>query len=216
MSGTPELECFMNEEMSDVLFIIEGQRIPALKSFLSVKSRVFRAMFSGDFKESKDKEIVIEDTTYEAFKAFIRFLYNEDLVLKRNDFKTIRELYRLSDRYDVSRLEERMTDLLSSYNNLFPVYWFADVSDKNFESWWTTNRSIARIAFELKITKLMDKVMTFIDQNFDHFLKKDYKELRELYDLTDGRLLDLMTIKCRSGKKAAEELNALKKVQKKV
>ena len=55
----------MNEEKSDVLFEVEGQTIPAIKSFLSVKSRVFSAMFSGDFKESKDKEIVIEDTTYE-------------------------------------------------------------------------------------------------------------------------------------------------------
>ena len=70
-SGTPELDYFMNEEKSDVLFVVEGQRIPALKAILSVKSIVFRAMFSGDFKESKDKEVVIEDTTYEAFKAFI-------------------------------------------------------------------------------------------------------------------------------------------------
>ena len=35
-------------------------------------------MFSGDFKESKDKEIVIEDTIYEEFKTFIQFLYFEE------------------------------------------------------------------------------------------------------------------------------------------
>ena len=117
MSGTPELDYFMNEEKSDVLFVVEGKRIPALKAFLSVKSRVFSAMFSGKYKESKDNEVVIEDTTYEAFKSFIRFLYCDYLALKRNDFKTIRELYRLSDRYDVSRLEYRITDHLYNQGN---------------------------------------------------------------------------------------------------
>ena len=82
MRENPELYYFMDEEMSDVLFIVEGQTIPALKAFLSDKSRVFSAMFSGEFKESKGKEVVIKDTTYEAFKSFIRFLYCDDLVLK--------------------------------------------------------------------------------------------------------------------------------------
>ena len=209
MSGTPELDYFMNEERSDVLFIVEGQRIPALKAFLSVKSRVFHTMFSGKFKESKDKEIVIEDTTYEAFKTFIRFLYIEDLVLKSNDFKMIRELYRLSDRYDVSRLEHRITDLLTSLS--YHIYWYKCDSDKDFQKEWPTISSIARIAFELKITKLMNNVMQFISDNFDHFLKKNNKELNELNDLTDGRLMDLMAKNCRSGRKATEDLNALKK-----
>ena len=210
MSGTPELDYFMNNERSDVRFMLEGQSIPALKSFLSVKSRVFHTMFSGEFKESK--EVVIEDTTYYGFKNFIRFLYCDDLVLKNNDFKMVRELYRLSKRYEVSRLENRITDLLSYYSYSFPVYWYYScVSDEDFQSKWLSNRPIARIAFEFKITKLEENVMTFIRYNFDHFLKKDSKELSELNDLTDGRLIDLMANKCRSGKKASKQLNALKK-----
>ena len=37
-------------------------------------------MFSGDFKKSK--EVVIEDTNYEAFKTFFQFLYFEELIIK--------------------------------------------------------------------------------------------------------------------------------------
>ena len=195
MSKNPELDYFMNEEKSDVLFVVEGQTIPALKSFLSVKSRVFSAMFSGDFRESKDKKIIIEDTTYEAFKTFIRFLYCDHLVLKYNDFELFRELYRLSDRYDVSRLEYGITDLL--FNNYFSPVFGKCLSDDLFQRGWPTITSIARIAFELKITKVEENVMTFIGHNFDHFLKKDNKELNELNDLTDGRLLDLMVNKLR-------------------
>ena len=73
MSENPELDFFMNESESDVVFVIEGQPLPAMKSILRLKSRVFRAMFSGDFKETKDNEVDIEDTSYEAFKTFIQF-----------------------------------------------------------------------------------------------------------------------------------------------
>ena len=202
MSGIPELDYFMNVERSDVRFIVEGQSIPALKAFLSVKSRVFHAMFSGDFRESKDKEIVIEDTTYEAFKTFIQFLYCDHLVLKDvNDFKLIRELYRLSDRYDVSRLEYRITDrkledwgFITSISSYCPYQY---VADEEFQIKWPTIKSIARIAFELKITKLEENVMKFIDHNFDHFLKKDNKELNDLHNLTDGRIIELMANKCK-------------------
>ena len=34
MSGNPELDYFMNESVSDVLFVVEDQKIPALKAFL--------------------------------------------------------------------------------------------------------------------------------------------------------------------------------------
>ena len=198
MTKNPELDYFMNEEKSDVVFIVEGKRIPALKAFLSVKSRVFSAMFSGNLKESKNEEIVIEDTTYEAFKTFIRFLYCDDLVLKDNiDFELIPELYRLSERYGVLKFEDKITDeLIERNSDLFKGE--KCLSHQSFRINWQTMKSIARIAFELKIQNLEEKVMTFIDNNFHHFLlKKSNKELRELYDLTDGRLLDLMAIKFR-------------------
>ena len=67
----PELHYFMNESLSDVVFIVEGQRVPALKQFSSVKSNVFRAMFCGNFRESEEQEVVIKDTTFDAFKTMI-------------------------------------------------------------------------------------------------------------------------------------------------
>ena len=70
----PEMDYFLNESVSDVVFIVEGQRVPALKVVLSLKSEVFRDMFSHNFRGFKDTDVVIEDTNYEAFKAFIRFL----------------------------------------------------------------------------------------------------------------------------------------------
>ena len=179
MSGTPELDYFMNKEESDVVFVVEGKRIPALKTLLSVKSTVFCAMFSGHFREAKDKEVVIEDTTYEAFKAFIQFLYCDHLVLIDNDLKLFRELYRLSDRYDVSLFQHKITDeLIKANSHLFNGS--KCVSDESFQKDWKKMQSIGRIGFEFKIQSLESNALAFIGRNLDHFLKRSLQELIEL------------------------------------
>ena len=189
MSENPELDYFMNESVSDVVFMIEGQPLPSQKLFLSIKSKVFRAMFSEDYMESKVKVLIIEDTTYEAFKTFIRFLYCEELVLKDNDFNLFPELYRLSDRYDVSRLHHRITDEL--YKKCVNI-----IESGQYVGVWPQMHSILKIAFEFKIEKLMDKVMEFIDKKLYHFLAQDNEVLIQLNDSTDGRLFPLMSNKC--------------------
>ena len=83
----------MEENESDVVFLVEGQPLPAQKSFISIRNRVFRAMFSDKYKESKDREIVIEDTTFQAFKTFLWFVYSDELVIKDiNDLNLIEEV----------------------------------------------------------------------------------------------------------------------------
>ena len=198
ITETPKVDNYLFAKKSDVLFIVEGKPIPALKSILSIKSRVFSAMFSGNSRELKDKEIVIEDTTYEAFNAFIRFLYCDHLFFDfDNDFELIGQLYRLSNRYDVYRLGDRIIYELTVRNQL---NWSTSVSDEEFQEKWFRIKSITRIAFESQISRLIENVLTFIDKNFDHFLKKDNKELNEMNDLTDGRLFHLMANKCRKSK----------------
>ena len=202
MSENPEFDYFMNEEKSDVIFVVEGQHIPAIKTYLSVKSRVFSAMFSGNFKETKDEEIVIEDTTYEAFKTLIEFLYFDDLFLKDdNDFELIEELYKLSDRYDVSRMKNRITDklckkidiLLDSYQYIKEV--------------WLNFQPILKIAFDYKIEKLMNKVMEFIYYKLEFLSTLDNEELFQLNDLTDGRFFTLLADNCRKYREYDDEFN---------
>ena len=172
----PEMDYFMNEDKSDVVFLIEGQPLPAMKAILSLKSKVFRAMFSDKFKESKDREVVIEDTTFEAFKAFIWFLYSDELLIKdSNDLNLIEEVCKLSDRYEANRRMKRLsTHLIKN-----------ELTLNNIEQ-------ISRIAFRYKMEDLMSKVMAFMDINFNEFVAKDEEELKLLYESTDGRLLKVM------------------------
>ena len=132
--------------------------------------------------------------------------YFDELILKDdNDFKVIRELYRLSDRYLVPKLKDRITDLLNRKSDKV-------IRDPNevFEDKWLIIKSIGKIAFELKIHCLMDKVMSFIGQHLDHFLRRDSKGLNKLNDVTDGRLLDVVSNKCRTYERINKKFNELK------
>ena len=77
------MDYFLKESSSGVVFVVDGQRLPALKSILCLKSRVFRDMFSVNFyentepEESKLPEFVVKDTTVDAFKTLLRFVYTE-------------------------------------------------------------------------------------------------------------------------------------------
>ena len=193
MTKNPKLD-YLTAEEKRVIFMVEGRPIPALKSFLSDKSPVFSSMFSEDFEESKDKEVVVEDTTYEAFDTFIGFLYCDHLFFDVDNDHLIGELYRLSDRYDVSRLADSIIDELTDRNQLNGP---KCVTDEEFNKKWPKIRSIAILAFKSQNSRLMENVMTFVDTNFDHFLKKDNKELSELNVLTDDRLFNLMANQCR-------------------
>ena len=193
MSENPELDYFMNESESDVVFVVEDQQIPALKAILCLKSKVFRNLFSSESKDNKKENIFfIEDTTYAAFKTFLRFFYLEELDLKyENVFKLIEDLIRLTDKYEVSRLRKRITLEL-----FYKSFLLIKGSDEEFEDNWRKMRSILKIAFEFKIAKLIDNVMTFIAKKFDHFFDEENDVLIELNDSTDGRLFPLIADKC--------------------
>ena len=193
MSETTEFAYLDGQEISDVLFVVEGQRLPAVKAFLSEKSIVFSDMFSEDFREGK--EIVIEDTTYMAFRAFLMFLFGDYLVLDIDkDIKMIGELYRLSQRYDVSRLADRILDE-------FTKRYFSDLSalrcesNEDFQQKWLTFGPIARLAIEWQFIRLMEKVMVFIEINSKYFWRKHNKEVIQLNEWFDGRLIEFMLMK---------------------
>ena len=98
------MDYLTNEELCDVVFVVNGQRIPALKQFLSVKSRVFRELFTSnnDLEESGQTVVPIEDTTYKAFKSFIHYLYCDEFVIEDNkDLQLIEDIVRLSAKYKV-------------------------------------------------------------------------------------------------------------------
>lgn len=64
-----------------VLESSSNQGIPAHRAILAVSSPYFRAMFTGDFLESTQKNIPMKDWDYDLLQAVVAFLYNADFFL---------------------------------------------------------------------------------------------------------------------------------------
>ncbi|XP_054154443.1 BTB and MATH domain-containing protein 42-like [Oppia nitens] len=177
----PEMDYFMNEWDSDVLFIIGDQRVPAIKHILSFKSPVFRAMFSENFREYREQEIVLEDTTGDAFRVMITYLYSERLVLMPDpeDMDLIQQVLRLADKYQLLRLMDACGRHLRSR-----------ITRANVEQ-------IARFGYEYGLAdELIPEVKRFLNENFGYFMSGTatvgQSSLNRLNDIMRNDLLELV------------------------
>ncbi|CAB3388421.1 Hypothetical predicted protein [Cloeon dipterum] len=70
---------FDNPETTDFAFIIEGEKIHVHKILLTMGSNVFKNLFLGDWKDSCQKEMVVKDHSYDAFYAFLKYFYTDEV-----------------------------------------------------------------------------------------------------------------------------------------
>ena len=75
------------QDMADVFFV-DGEtkeRLPTHREVLKAASAVFFKMFSGDWKEKREREIPApEEYKWESFKAAITLLYGEAVEMEES------------------------------------------------------------------------------------------------------------------------------------
>lgn len=105
---------YQDDSFKDVKFLIGDQIIMAHKSVLAFHSEVFRSMLTLDTEERKKGVIQIKDCNAPAFKAFIKYLYTEEI---DNIEDVADDLLVLGDKYDVQCLRKRCEKYLSDTIN---------------------------------------------------------------------------------------------------
>lgn len=146
---------------SDMVFICKGQRIPAHRSILSIRSPVFHRMFASGMSESKDGIVTIEDCDISIFQELLKFLYTGSLkpdILAKN----VQDLMVLSDKYDLEDLRV-----------LCDTTFLQQLSAQNAAS-------ILHVADTYHSLKLKAEVMSFAVTNFEAVItSKGFVELCE-------------------------------------
>ena len=69
------LTTLLDDKFADFFFKVQNVKIPAHKAILSARSPVFAAMFQHNTAENETKQLKIEDTTPDAFRALLKFIY---------------------------------------------------------------------------------------------------------------------------------------------
>ncbi|XP_061390585.1 BTB/POZ domain-containing protein 9 [Musca vetustissima] len=144
----------LNEDYSDVCFIVENQRLPAHRVMLAARSEYFRALLYGGLSESTQNEIHLK-VPVEAFKSLLRYIYSGHLSLAQMDEDNILDTLGLANQYGLSELELSISDYLRQYLALGNVCAILDA---------------ARLYNLEKLTKVC---LTFMDRNAADILQHE-------------------------------------------
>ncbi|PIC47598.1 hypothetical protein B9Z55_006901 [Caenorhabditis nigoni] len=68
-------EMFAASDKTDVVLVVEGEKLNVNKSFLSIHSDYFSALFSANFKEGQMKEIEIKEISYNDFALLLSIFH---------------------------------------------------------------------------------------------------------------------------------------------
>ncbi|XP_065336813.1 RCC1 and BTB domain-containing protein 1-like [Cloeon dipterum] len=109
-------------EISDFAFIVEGKKIHVHKNLLIFGSDVLKNLFLGDWKDSCQKEQIVEDHSYDAFYAFLKYFYTDEV-----DFtpELALDVYAVAHFYLVTDLMDECEKILQSgmtVQNVAAVY----------------------------------------------------------------------------------------------
>ncbi|XP_065336807.1 RCC1 and BTB domain-containing protein 1-like [Cloeon dipterum] len=72
-------KAFNKADTADFAFIVEGKEIHVHKSLLTIGSDVFKNKFLGDWEDSSKREQTVEDHSYDAFYAFLKYFYTDQV-----------------------------------------------------------------------------------------------------------------------------------------
>ncbi|CAB3376988.1 Hypothetical predicted protein [Cloeon dipterum] len=70
---------FDNPDTADFAFIFEKRKIHVHRNLLTIGSDVFKNKFLGDWADSCHKEHIVEDYSYDAFYAFLKYFYMDEV-----------------------------------------------------------------------------------------------------------------------------------------
>merc|ERR1712150_461231 len=102
------------KQLSDVIICVGENKMHCHKLVLAMSSRYFERMFLGAMKESKEKEVVLQEIDLETLKSVLTFMYTDVIPNEKINVQVLAA----SDMYEILRLREICCSKLSLAINL--------------------------------------------------------------------------------------------------
>ncbi|GMT01428.1 hypothetical protein PENTCL1PPCAC_23602, partial [Pristionchus entomophagus] len=120
----PPPNFFTRSEFSDVIFSVGGKKIYVNKQMLAHASPYFEALFFGDFKESREKEIVLDDVSTDEFLTLLELIYDYGKI----DDINVEYVLQMADRFDIPKIMISAEEYL--HDHYFPLHLKLRLSDQ--------------------------------------------------------------------------------------
>ena len=165
---------YLDNEFSDIKIICDGKEFPCHKLVLSLRSSVFKAMFSSDLKISDAEDestLKIDDISAGTMTQFIKFLYTDEL--KSEDIDA--NLLIAANKYDLKRLVNICVKHLESIIDVENVM------------------EITFTAYLIDNDQLLQKASKFISNNIGAIKKPDqWDQIKKTYPHIATKVMDLV------------------------
>ncbi|GFT30598.1 speckle-type POZ protein B [Nephila pilipes] len=118
--------------LSDTKLKTKTNMFPAHKCILSVRSPVFKAMFTSDVREKIDDCVYIDDLDDDSVIRMLNYIYTGEL--EDLQWESARELYAAADKYEILSLKEECSSFLKTHlspNNACEALILADMHSDN-------------------------------------------------------------------------------------
>uniref|UniRef100_A0A7E4W815 BTB domain-containing protein n=1 Tax=Panagrellus redivivus TaxID=6233 RepID=A0A7E4W815_PANRE len=103
-------DLYLDEKSSDVTIIVDNVEIPAHSNVLAQRCQYFKAMFASGMIESTSKRVEIQETSIEAFKPVLKWIYTGTIELKSIDEAL--KVLRLANMYELRELQNLGSDFM--------------------------------------------------------------------------------------------------------
>jgi BTB/POZ domain-containing protein 9 len=90
---------YLNEKFSDVVLVVDGEKLHAHKAILAVRSEYFEALLYDGTQDLKQSEVAITDVSSEAFKKLLKFIYTGTITVTSSNVGLILEVLGLAHQY---------------------------------------------------------------------------------------------------------------------
>ncbi|XP_019646133.1 PREDICTED: kelch-like protein 3 [Branchiostoma belcheri] len=114
-------------ELQDVILEVEGRRFPCHRLVLSAASPYFRAMFTSDMAESRQKTVVLQGLDAEMFGEILSYTYSGTLHVSLD---SVQPLYQAADLLQLDFVRDTCSSYMAmnvEHSTCVDLYKFADV-----------------------------------------------------------------------------------------
>lgn len=172
---------FIEDSFKDITLKVKGdsRSIKAHKSVLSCRSQYFRAMFSGNFKESGQNEVVFESFKFESIEKIVKHMYDSLELMKQPEQKDSHDLFQACCYLDYTPFLEELVDFL--IESLTPENALETFELSNIDSPFKDHIFKHTVAFISKNKAKVSEQLKFID-----FCQKNPSLIKEIFSSLDN------------------------------
>ncbi|XP_031626561.1 BTB/POZ domain-containing protein 9-like [Contarinia nasturtii] len=159
---------YMNDKHSDVIIVVDDNKIPAHKLILSASSSYFHALFSNGLVETSKNEIKLQ-VPLDAFKTILKYIYTGRISFVNLNVGQITDLFDLANMYQFDSLKGAISKYLNhtiSIENCHSILHFSNL---------------------YSLESLRNDCLNFIDNNAIDFLNQE-----TLKEIPQDMLCDLL------------------------